>query len=224
VAVKRAKEQLESRGGGYVLRRRTQNLLRDLDMILKLEETCLEVKVLRSGVNPGAAVAEDYQQAFRAYGIDVEALDPPQAGQLIRQQDIGQELITGLEYWAIWLIVHDDPMKKETWKRLVRVARQAEADDGRNQVYLAIERDDADALKMLARADKVAMLLPSTQLLFALALDQLGAKREAEDLLRKAQRRYPGDFWINTTLGGICFQRSEKNEDVRFLRNYLSTP
>src|SRR5262245_8222903 len=160
---------------------------------------------------------------LRAYGIDVEALEPPQAGQLIQQQDIGRELITALDAWGVWLFQCGD-QKKETWKRLLRVAQLAEADVERNKVRLAIEREDIDAMKVLARADKVTELPPSTLLLFALAFVQRGATQEALDLLRKAQLRHPGDPLINTILAFMCrdFGGSEKNEDVRFLSAALA--
>jgi serine/threonine protein kinase/Flp pilus assembly protein TadD len=210
VAVRRAEVLLESRGGGDALRRRARDLRRDLDMIANLEDTRLLYR--RNESIPG-----NYAKAFRTYGIDVETLDPQQAGQLVRKQPICRELITALDLWAVERMLRYEQTKDDTikgnWNQLLRVARLAKADDRQSQVYLAIEREDADALSGLARVDTVMTLPPSTLVLLATALHRLGAKREALDLLRKAQRRHPGDYWVNHVLA----TRSESPEDqVRF--------
>jgi serine/threonine protein kinase/Tfp pilus assembly protein PilF len=204
-AVKRAEVLLDSRGGGGMLRRRSHDLRRDLDMI----SACEEIRLRAKGIPTGSSVYgafdfdldeanADYHKAFRAYGIDLEALDPPRAGELVRGRAIRQELIAALDHWARLLTRETE--KKETWKRLLRVARQADSHDWRNRVRLAVEQGDVDALTALARTDQVKTLPPSTLGLFADALRWRGAPREALDLLREVQRRHPGDYWINADL------------------------
>jgi hypothetical protein len=145
VAVRQAEWLLESRGGSGALRRQTQKLRGDLDMISALGKNCLLVEPLRSGGREmnldtlGADhVHSNFQEAFRTYRIDVEALDLQEAGQRLREQDICRELLAALDHWA-WYLIQKGKTKKETWKRLLWVARLADADDGWNQVRLAIE-------------------------------------------------------------------------------------
>jgi tetratricopeptide (TPR) repeat protein len=228
-AVRRAEVLLESRGASYMLRRRTKNLRRDLDMISVCEEIRLRAMNRWTRDESGHDVDRldlgqantEYQKAFRAYGIDLEALDEAQAGELLRAQSIRQELVAALDHWARLLTRSE--AKKETWKvlwrRLLHIARLADTDDWPNQVRLAVERGDIDTLKTLARADQGKTLPASTLGLFADALRWQGAKREALALLREAHCRFPGDYWINHDLAWM-FQHdglSEKgDEPVRF--------
>jgi tetratricopeptide (TPR) repeat protein len=224
-AVRRAEVLLDGSGGSGPLRRRTRALRRDLEIISACDEIRLHATARWIREGGGADVTRldldrvnvEYRKAFQTYGIDVEAQDPAQAVELVRAQAIRRELIAALDHWAHLLTGSD--AKKETWKQLLRVARLADADDWRNQVRLAVEQGDADALKTLARAEQVQTLPPSTLGLFAAALRWLGAKREALALLREAQRRHPGDYWINHDLARLYqpVPLSEKgDEPVRF--------
>src|SRR5262249_35804155 len=144
----------------------------------------------------------DYYKSFRNYGIDLEALEPAQAGELIRAQAIHQELLAALDHWA--RLLTEPTTEKETWKRLLQIARQADTDSWRNQVRRAVEQGDVEALKALTRSDQVKDLPPPTLGLFAWTLRQLRATHEARELLREAQRHHPGDYWINYDLGRLC--------------------
>jgi tetratricopeptide (TPR) repeat protein len=93
---------------------------------------------------------------------------------------------------------------QDGWGRYVRVARR-ETDPARRQA----------ALEGLAKSTDVARV--SAQALTRLA-GQLRPTQQAE-LLRRAQRHYPADFWVNHDLGWVLNQvrPAERQEAVRFL-------
>jgi tetratricopeptide (TPR) repeat protein len=104
------------------------------------------------------------------------------------------------------------------WLRAVLEA--AEPDDVWGQKVRAARREtDAvkrqAALEALTKSAKVAELP-------ALALDCLAyglRPLQAATLLRRAQRQYPTDFWVNENLGKVLekIAPAESNEAVRFL-------
>ena len=72
-AVKQAGGLLAGGGGGEI-RERVQQLRKDLEMVLRLEEIRLERAVWREGKFDNAGAVAAYVQAFRNYGIDLEKL------------------------------------------------------------------------------------------------------------------------------------------------------
>src|SRR5262249_25953477 len=76
----------------------------------------------------------------------------------------------------------------------------------------------ARALKELAAAEQTANLPPSTLVLLGTALLETGAGEQAVVLLRQAQRRHPGDFWINFQLAHCLAERKppQWEEAIRF--------
>jgi serine/threonine protein kinase/Flp pilus assembly protein TadD len=219
-AVKRAEVLLESRRASDLLRRRAHDLHRDLDMAAELEEIRLRTTGVRGGGGHSSAGFDldhdhaAYLKAFLTCGIDLEALDPAQVGELVRAQAIRQELVTALDHWA--RLLTESEATKETGKRLLRIARLADTDEGRNRVRLAVEQEEIDVLKALARADQAKSLPPSMLGLVAGALRRLGAKQEALTLLREAQWRHPGDYWINLDLADLAIACGDRDEWLRF--------
>jgi tetratricopeptide (TPR) repeat protein len=76
------------------------------------------------------------------------------------------------------------------WPREFRAAR-AEKDPGKRRAALEKLAESADVQKLPARA--------LTRL--ASQLEGVGARASAVQLLRRAQQRYPADFWVNHKLG-----------------------
>ena len=48
------------------------------------------------------------------------------------------------------------------------------------------------------------------------ALYRAGDNARSESVLRKAQRRYPGDPWVNYALGTVLGKLSRRDETIRF--------
>jgi tetratricopeptide (TPR) repeat protein len=83
------------------------------------------------------------------------------------------------------------------WKRLLAAARAADSDPWRNRVREAWLKGDRKALVELAGSAPFDRLHPCDVLLLEANLDS----DRAVAVLREAQRRRPGDFWLNHTLG-----------------------
>jgi tetratricopeptide (TPR) repeat protein len=147
----------------------------------------------------GRAQDGEFAEAFRDFGIDLEALPPTEAAQIGRRS-IGTALIKALDRWA--------PLRRRArgahdsgWKKLLEVARQADPDKWRNDCRAALLRGDRQALEKLAASIDIRKVTPATLWLLANDLVELGARDQGVALLRRAQQQYPDDVWINDYLG-----------------------
>jgi eukaryotic-like serine/threonine-protein kinase len=208
-AAGRARELASAEGAGDELRRRAEELQAGLDeearegerdrrMLARLEEVRIRRAEVRADGFDFASAVPAYAEAFRDYGLDVEALEPEAAGAEVRRRAIRRALVAALDEWA-WIRskAESDPAG---WRRLLAVARAADPDPWRNRLRDALSRHDVPALKDLAATANAAELPAPTLELLGHALGQAGAVPEAVALLRRAQRQYPGDFWINQYL------------------------
>jgi serine/threonine-protein kinase len=83
----------------------------------------------------------------------------------------------------------------------------ADEDSWRRQWRAAVARRDEAELRRLAGAGEVARQPPQTVLLLARHLAARSPQRAAE-LLRAAQQRTPGDFWINYLLASAVWNQA----------------
>ncbi len=198
-AIRRAEPLLNTGLLGEGLRQRVQERLKDLKMVDKLEQIRLNEAVVKDGHFDRAQADPAYAQAFREYGIDVTALSAEEAAGRIRARGIHVELAAALDDWAFVCRAHRDK-GDTTWKELLALARAADPDELRNHLRDIRERTDVDALKKLA-APGIADKLPlSTLVLLGEGLARIGAWEQAVAVLREAQPRHPGNFWINHDL------------------------
>jgi tetratricopeptide (TPR) repeat protein len=134
--------------------------------------------------------------AFRAYGIDLAALDADAAAERIWASAIKDQLVAALDDWARGVLQDD----AAAGRRLLDVAAKADPDEWRNRFRDQMVKCVRKALEELARGKEVAELPPATTALLADALARAGAVPAAVDLLRRAQQQYPADFWLNHEL------------------------
>ncbi|HLN27340.1 MAG TPA: tetratricopeptide repeat protein [Gemmataceae bacterium] len=163
-----------------------------------------------------------FREAFRAYGLPAGEGEPKAAAERIRQRPaaVREAIFAVLDEWdelagkrevgitephREWLravLAAAEP--EDAWGRQVRAAR-AEKDDAKRRAALEKLAASADVGKVPARA------------LTGLAWQLDPAPRVA--LLRRAQARYPADFWVNEELGVtlMVVTPPEWDEAVRFL-------
>jgi tetratricopeptide (TPR) repeat protein len=155
-----------------------------------------------------------YAKAFREYGIDVEALGALEAATQIPQRAIGMHLAAALGAWAMarrfrekMRRTNENQSNQEgiSWKNLLQVAQAADPDTWRGSLREALANDkwESEDLKKLATSAPIQQLAPATLTMFGNALRDAGEVQLAVELLRKGQRLYPDDFWINDELAGI---------------------
>jgi serine/threonine-protein kinase len=173
---------------------------------------------LKEGMFSGQAEA-DYAEAFRKYGLDLPALDPVTAAERIAASHIREPLLAALDDWAM-LKWKTDPAGRD---HLLAIARRVDADAWRNLLRDRAVQGERQPLEELAGQPDVARQPPATLHTLALALIRVRAYAAATAMLQSAQRRSPGDFWINHDLG-FCLiaQHGREREAAAYFQAALA--
>jgi serine/threonine-protein kinase len=193
-ALDRAEARL---GGGRNARpRRLQQVRSCLRMVARLEEVRLQADV---GGRPfdWRGFDQGYARAFQDFGIDVGELEAEDAAERVRASDVMEQLVAALDDWIDRAANRD----KARVEQLRAVVDDADGDDWRRRFRKVVRRGDRPALLALADRPEVETLPPVTQLLLSDSLRKAGEARRGVEVLRRAARRYPEDFWINYELG-----------------------
>jgi serine/threonine protein kinase/Flp pilus assembly protein TadD len=203
-AARRVESDLASGLVGTELREQAEQLLADLAMLEELELIPLTLTDVKDEHFDVEAADDDYASAFRRYGIDVEGLDPREAGLRLRSRVIAAHLTTALESWAQARKRAD----RQGWQGLLRLAQES---DPEPEVWRETLRDElarglgTEELKKLAATAPVEKLSADTLRLLGMVLSE-GARKDASiaeqlvSIMRSGQRRYPADFWVNHEL------------------------
>jgi len=163
----------------------------------------------------------EYATAFRDFGIDMERLDPKEAGRRLAQRSAAAELALYLDDWVHVRRKARDLKEEASWRRLLLAAQAADPDPWRISLRDQIGRGDPQTLSNLAADQKTSKAQPARSLfLLAGALKIQGDRDRAEEVLLWAWRLDPGDFWINFELGTVKGERigyARPEEAARFL-------
>ena len=127
-------------------------------------------------------------------------------------------MAAALDYWAF--VGRSYAPGRSRAERLVQAARAADPDPWRNVLRDALQssvpQQRLDALHALARSAKIEELPPVSLDLLGTALSALGDPKMAEGVLRQAQRRYPGDVWLNYNLAWCLIRLARREEAIRY--------
>ena len=208
-------EQLLEAAGHAGRSARLEKLQKEVAMAQRLEDIYSQPE--GAAFWTGHEQDRSYAAAFADYGIDVAVLPTADAAERIRASIIRRELTRALDFWS--LMRKFAGTQAPDWKQLLAIAEAADPDPWRNQVREALRHGDRKGLEELAPSVDVRQLPPETLTLLGrtLSFDPASAT-QGEALLRRAQRQYPGDLWINDTLGVRCFwsQPPQYEDAVRF--------
>lgn len=209
------------------VRRFLDGLVREREAIEAVDKDRRVVERLASvlndfGVHGDERKADsDYAAAFRAYGVDVDSLDPSAAGRLLATSPVAPELASALDQWGILRrsrVLHD-PVGAD---RLVAVARAADPDPWRNSLRDTVGRREGglahrlEVLERLAATADVEHLPVTSVTRLATSLAIFGRLDTAIALLRRAQASHRDDFWVNADLGRELMASNRPEEAVRF--------
>jgi serine/threonine-protein kinase len=157
----------------------------------------------------------EYARAFRGLGIDLDQLAPEEAGKRIARQSAPVELASYLDDWAVQRYNTRGKKDEASWQRLIAAAQAADPDPWRRALRDLAGRGDLEGLRRLAADQRTTEAQPAPSLvLLGLALNHWGDRDRAEQVLRRARRLNPGDFWVNLHLGYVC---AGPEEAARFL-------
>jgi serine/threonine protein kinase/Tfp pilus assembly protein PilF len=220
-AARRAEGWVEGTDCLPELRQRVLDLVADLEMFKTLEGARLAQTAVKDGHFDIAAGDAAYANAFRNFGIDVDALDVREAGQRLRRRTIRVPLAAALDNWAMTR----KTANQSNWQRLLAVARVTDPDAWRCRLRRALaDADRAELrqrvgrdLRALAAAPEVLDQPASSVLLLTGELGKWDAAAALE-ALRRAQQRHRGDFWLNCELA-LTLRRQQppqRDEALRF--------
>ena len=157
-AAQRAQVVADSQAGNDELRARVQQRIKDLTMVLRVEEIRLEMSAVQDEKFDWGLGDRLYAQAFRDYGIDVEALTPEEVAQRMPDGAVRIALAAALDDWA--RLRRIDLRRRDTrdWKHLVAAARATDPDPWRNRLREAwLKNDRKTAQELLASAPRESL-------------------------------------------------------------------
>jgi serine/threonine-protein kinase len=183
----------------------------DADIVVRLQDVRLrlsEGNPVRGRTSP---VADHlYSQAFASYGITLGNRAAADAAAVVRSSHVREILLVFLHDWLYWA-------PDENRDRLLVVLDLADDDRWRRAFRDARSRNDVRALEELARSPEAMAQPPALLSGLGGALVADGQAKEARTLLRAAQQRYPGDFWINYLLG-LSLEQEHPQEAAGYFR------
>jgi serine/threonine-protein kinase len=139
----------------------------------------------------------DYAAAFRAFGIDLDQLDPKESGKRIAQRSAPVELASYLDHWALQRRSARGKKEEASWRGLLAAAQVADPDPWRMNLRGLIGREDQDTARRLVSDKKTLEAQPApTLVLLGEVLMGRGDRDRAKQVLRRAWRLDPGDFWV----------------------------
>ncbi|MBI3845444.1 MAG: tetratricopeptide repeat protein [Planctomycetes bacterium] len=200
-AAKRAEALAESRDADVTTRARVHDLMaslqsgeqaanakteqraKDKEMIDRLDD----VRATLSDQFVYATADEQYAQAFRAYGIDIETLAVGDAVKRVKDSAIGADLIIALDDW---IDVLPSRGRKHDWA--VTVVKASDDDPWRAQLRNANSVEDQHRLAEHVDLEKTP-IDSLVRLVHRLGIE--GDTLRAASLSKDVARRHPGDFW-----------------------------
>lgn len=221
--LRKAEAQVATGHVGEESRRQIEQVLADLAMLAALEEIRLRQADVKHENLDIAGAGPAYVKAFQSYGIDVQTLPVQEAAARIRQRTIAIHLAAALDNWAMALPIKENQRRQQ----LFQVAQESDPDPWRcslRQVLASEKGANASLIKLVPSAP-IEKLPLATLHLFARALRVSRAAPLAVDVLRKAQRHYPADFWINHELGVLLdrvIKPPQVDEAIGFYRAALA--
>jgi serine/threonine protein kinase/Flp pilus assembly protein TadD len=189
-------EQAESRlgeEGSEDLRRRVHGARQDLDLVARLDAVRLKRATLSQGRIDIATPGREYAAVFQEAGLGPRDNDAGEVAARVRSSAVRQELVAALDDWAYCL----GRGKRLDW--VLAVARRADPDPWRDRVRSPQVWNSKRRLARLAQAARARKVPPRFLGVVGMQLKRLGGDGEA--LLRSAQERLPGDFWVTFELG-----------------------
>jgi tetratricopeptide (TPR) repeat protein len=203
-AAERAKAAVASSEAHDATRRQVEEVWRDLAFVARLERIRQDrATVVEAKFNTRGAT-QDYAQAFRDYGVDVEAMPAHEAVARLRAKPaLAVPIATALDDWVAARRRLGEPMP--SWISLVGLARELDPDPLRDRLRAAWGRAVTPELQaeLVRIADSIDVKAesPTTLQLLARTANSAHLADAAIRILQRGQYGHPADFWLNWDLG-----------------------
>jgi tetratricopeptide (TPR) repeat protein len=203
---------------------------KDARMLLELSQarTDLFGQLIGNGLDDRRYRAR-CEEAFRDYGIDIEALRFEQSEALLRTSAIRESLITGLISWAI---VRPDPAQgKPTRSSLLKLAEGATGSflPWQKELIDALQSENLQKLQTIANSKRIDGYPPEAAFCLGMALKSQGDRNAAINLTKRVLGHHPGDFLLNMFVGDLIagkrlhdFDELSSAEEVAVNSNQLA--
>lgn len=219
-ALERAEAVLAGDEAGEAIPQRLPHARRDLAFVAELGRIRQERAATVDGKYNNAGAARDYAQAFRDFGVDVEALPAAEVVARLQQDPVLTAPITAaLDDWvqARWELNKAD----HGWHNLIAVARALDPDPMRDRLRARwgqpITPEVLADLRQLATSIDLTDQSPATVLLLVLTLREADLRDVALQVLKISRQAHPDDFWLNTELGLQLHARRKYGEAQTYL-------
>jgi serine/threonine protein kinase/Tfp pilus assembly protein PilF len=190
----------------------------DRRMVARLDDIRLNTGITEGGmlVRYVGANAPAYRAAFEEYGLPIGGVmtnDLPPEERARRVEDVARRIETSaIRAWLIAGLDECATNSHELCQWLLPIARRVERGDPWRQRYFdARIRNDQVALQALSQEPEAMAQPPATIDMLAMRMRDRSATLA---LLREAQRRHPGDFWLNYRLAELLSHPPRSSADT----------
>ena len=209
-AVKRADGVLNGGEGTEELRGRVNAVRAELDLAERDRSMIAGLEAARFQEAAGgkevmfdhAGASNQYAAAFRQDDPNWEALGVDEAAARIKQRAIKDDLLAALSNWSN---ITPNEREREKLSRIV-LAADPDPESFRNRWNAALEQRDWHTLQVLAINPEMMDQPTYAAGVYGRAMVQAGDPAGAATLLKDANERHPGDFWINFELACTYLQ------------------
>jgi serine/threonine protein kinase/tetratricopeptide (TPR) repeat protein len=220
-AARKAEAQVSGGSAAMDVEQRVSRMHADLEMLARLEQARLDRSTVIHDSFDMDAGMKAYADAFREYGSDVQKLPSDAAAARLRERAVSVHLATAIDDWASLLL---RLQRKDEAQRLLGISQLVDPDEWRNRLRKAMVSNDKESLARLSRETSIEDLRVATIVSLGQTFLHLQMTQEAVDLLKRAQPRYPDNFWINHDLGWalVLSNPSQLEEAVGYLRTAVA--
>ena len=167
-----------------------------------------------------------YRRVFAEFGLDLKTMEPDEIADVVRASPIAESLIAAMDHWVTTLSESSDEGDRAANKRieplLLASLENCDPYPYRRTLRIAIADGDYGRVRELVLNDDLSIQPP-----FILAWQGAAARKVKElklsnSILQAAQRRVPGDFWLNFELSQTLSAAKKFDEALGFARAALA--
>ncbi len=160
-----------------------------------------------------AATDSRYAEAFAAAGYDLLTPSSQVAAEHVRTSPIRNRLLVALDLWAQVTPTHFDRRA-----RLIEIANLADDDAWRTKLRAAVHTFDLTALLSIYSDPQTGQQSSEVLATLGEALRNQGGVDQSIELLRSAQLKDPGDFWVNIELSRSLSSAGQTEQAIGYAR------